>query len=196
MFTLLLQIWGGLFYLLNKLFFSFAERSNDIARQYKWRVFAWAVYITGLPAWVVVFIFEHNWIAAAVESSGVPAMAMGLYTALRPDNNSKKAWLDYLSKLMIIIGIGLSLYDFGGITTLNQILELGIAFGFIFGTYFLAKFNPQGYFWFFGGNFCAAYLMMIQGYYLLMAQQLLSAFILADAYFIRKKKSKLKENFG
>jgi hypothetical protein len=30
---------------------------------------------------------------------------------------------------MIVIGLGLSLYDFGGLTTLNQWFEVGVAAG-------------------------------------------------------------------
>lgn len=194
MFHILLQVWGGLFYLLNKLFFSIAERSNHIKFQQKSRVYAWAAYMTGLPAWVFVFISEHNWIAAAIESSGVPAMIMGLYYALKESREqSYNAWLDYISRFMIILGLGLSIYDFGGLTTFNQLLELGIALGFIFGTYFLAKFKARGYFWFMFGNIAAAALMMRQGYYVLMTQQLLSFGIVLDAYFVRKKKFSAKK---
>ena len=32
----------------------------------------------GLPAWMIVFVTENNWIAAAVESGGAPAMLVGL----------------------------------------------------------------------------------------------------------------------
>ncbi|MDY0361763.1 MAG: hypothetical protein RBR08_09935 [Desulforegulaceae bacterium] len=189
MFFILLQVWGGLFYLLNKLFFSMAERSSGIKIQQKARVYAWIVYLAGLPAWVFVFIMEHNWIAAAVESSGVPAMIMGLYYALKEGREkSNNKVLDYLSRFMIAFGLGLSLYDFGGLTTINQLVELGVALGFIFGTYFLAKFNSQGYFWFMLGNISAALLMMRQGYYVLMSQQLFSLILVLDAYFVRKRK--------
>ena len=77
MLEILLQIWGGAFYLLNKIFFSRAERDNAISRRRLWRIRSWVVYLVGLPAWVIVFISEHNWIAAGVESGGAPAMIMG-----------------------------------------------------------------------------------------------------------------------
>lgn len=188
MFDLFLQVWGGLFYFLNKLFFSLAERSLNIKIQYKWMGFAWGVYLAGLPAWVIIFLSEHNWIAAAVKSSGVPAMLMGLYTSVKNNkSDGTHVLLDRISKLMIVAGGGLSLYDFGGITTFNQILELGIAFGFIFGTYFLAVLKPYGYLWFFIGNLCAGHLMMSQGYYLLMFQQFLSGILVLYAFWLRKK---------
>jgi hypothetical protein len=78
MFELSLQIWGGLFYLLNKIFFSQAERSKTTMRRRVWRIRSWIVYLAGLPAWIIVFTSEHNWIAAGVESGGAPAIIVGL----------------------------------------------------------------------------------------------------------------------
>jgi len=193
MLILLLQFWGGSFYLLNKLFFSRAERAATLQPQQRWRIRAWAAYLIGLPPWVYIFISERNWIAAAVESSGVPAMLIGLSAAWHGHTQfRKRVWLDHLAKLMIIVGLGLSFHDFGGLTTLNQILELGVASGFLLGTYLLAKSKPQGYFWLLVGNVSAASLMMRQGYFLLMAQQLFSFILVFDAYRIQKQKIKDK----
>ncbi len=86
------------------------------------------------------------------------------------------------------MGLGLSLYDFGGITTTNQLFELGVAAGFLIGTYLLAKDKSRGYFWLMVGNISAASLMGIQGYFLLMTQQLLSLGLVIDAYRIRTQK--------
>ena len=191
MLNILLQIWGGMFYLLNKLFFSKAERAVNQRHQMKWRLRAWTSYLIGLPPWVIIFISERNWIAAAVESSGVPAMLIGLSAARRGQPQfHESAWLDHLAKLMIIIGLGLSFYDFGGLATLNQFLELGIAAGFLMGTYLLAKSKPQGYFWLTLGNINAALLMMHQGYFLLMTQQIISLSLVLDAYHVQKRKVK------
>lgn len=189
MFTLLLQLWGGLFYLLNKLFFSKAERATNNLDKQKWRVRAWTVYLIGLPPWVVIFISERNWIAAAVESSSVPAMLIGLSTAQK-GQNQKQPWLDSAAKLMVVIGLGLSLYDFGGITTMNQVLEIGVAAGFLMGTYLLAKEKSQGYFWLMLGNISAASLMGFQGYYVLMIQQILSLGLVIDANCMRRQQYK------
>ena len=193
MLNILLQIWGGLFYLLNKLFFSKAERSVTQPQQQKWRVWAWTAYLMGLPPWIFIFISERNWIAAAVESSGVPAMLLGLSAAWHGQTHFHEyAWLDHLAKLMIFIGLALSSYDFGGLATLNQFLELGIAAGFLMGTYLLAKSNPHGYFWLMVGNISAALLMIRQDYFLLMAQQIISLCLVLDAYRVQRRK--LKDN--
>ena len=190
MLNLLLQIWGGSGYLLNKFFFSKAERANAPESKQQWRIRAWIVYLLGVPPWVFIFINERNWIAAAVESSGVPAMLMGLIAALQGNaQTDKHRWLDWLSQVMIVLGLGLSLYDFGGLTTFNQVIELGIAAGFLLGTYLLAKSKPQGYFWLLVGNISAASLMGRQGYYLLMTQQLVSFFLVLDAWRYQRLKS-------
>jgi hypothetical protein len=189
MLNIILQLWGGTFYLLNKLFFSKAERAVNQRHRQKWRLRAWTAYLVGLPPWVFIFISERNWIAAAVESGGVPAMLIGLIAA-RQDHTQlhEYVWLDHLAKLMILIGLGLSLYEFNGLATLNQFLELGIAAGFLMGTYLLAKSNPQGYFWLKAGNISAALLMMRQGYFLLMAQQVISLSLVIDAYRVQRRK--------
>jgi hypothetical protein len=191
MLNILLQIWGGMFYLLNKLFFSKAERAINQRHQQKWRLRAWISYLIGLPPWVLIFIFESNWIAAAVESSGVPAMLIGLSAARQGHTQLHEyVWLDHIAKLVIIIGLGLSFYDFGGLVTLNQFLELGIATGFLMGTFLLAKSKPQGYFWLILGNISAALLMMRQGYFLLMTQQIISLSLVIDAYRVQRRKVK------
>ncbi len=191
MLTFILQLWGGAFYLLNKLFFSRAERAINQQHQQKWMVRAWTAYLIGLPPWVLIFISERNWIAAAVESSGVPAMLIGLGAAWQGHHRLHKfAWLDYLARLMILVGLGASFYDFGGLATLNQFLEVGIAAGFLMGTYLLAKSKPQGYFWLILGNISAAFLMMRQRYFLLMLQQMMSLSLVIDAYRVQKQKIK------
>lgn len=181
-----LQIWGGVFYLLNKIFFSRAERSKNERLRRVWRIRSWIVYLAGLPAWVVVFISEHNWIAAGVESGGAPAMTIGLIIAWRGHGNEPK-WLDYVAKLSVLIGLTLSFYEFGGIKTLNQVLELGIAAGFLMGTYMMAKDKVQGYFWLMLGNVSCASLMGLEGFLLLMAQQTVSLFFVTDAYLARRQ---------
>ena len=183
-----LQIWGGMFYLLNKVFFSRSERSSNKFKKKNWRIRAWIVYLLGLPAWVTIFVLERNWIAAAIEAGGAPAMIIGLSIAIRGQGHELR-WLDTLAKIMISIGLALSLYDFGGITTLNQVLELGIAVGFLVGTYMLAKEKAQGYFWFMGMNISTAVLMGIQNYPFLMVQQLISLGFVLDAYFVQRARA-------
>ncbi|MCP5003829.1 MAG: hypothetical protein GY941_07740 [Planctomycetes bacterium] len=186
MFDLLLQIWGGIFYLLNKIFFSRAERSNSEQLKRSWRIRSWLVYLAGLPAWVIVFTSEHNWIAASVESGGAPAMLVGLIIAWKGHGKEPK-WLDYLARFSVLIGLILSFYEVGGLKTLNQFLELGIASGFLMGTYMLAKDNAYGYFWLILGNVSCAGLMGIEGFIILMVQQLVSLIFVTDAYLARKK---------
>ncbi len=80
----IMQLLGGGFYLLQKVFLSVAERKErKNPTDKRWRVWAWALYLCGLPPWVVLFVLNHNWIAAALEASGAPAMILALTIALR-----------------------------------------------------------------------------------------------------------------
>lgn len=186
MFNLALQIWGGLFYLLNKICFSKAERSKNKKTRRIWRIRSWIVYITGLPAWVIVFFSEHNWIAAGVEAGGAPAMLTGLIIAIR-GKGEEPGWLDTIAKAAMISGLILSLYEFGGIKTIHQILELGIATGFLMGTYLIAKDKISGYVWLMLGNVSCSALMGIEGFLFLTIQQLISLIFVIDACLIRYK---------
>ena len=163
-----------------------AERTSNTQDKRKWLILAWTVYLIALPAWVIVFIVKDNWIAAAVEAGAAPSMLIGLCIALR-GRGKEPFWLNWLSNLAVVAGLGLSLYNFGGITSISQILELGIAAGFLIGTYQLAKQNPQGYLWFILGNVSCAMLMGLEGYNLLMIQQLISLIFVVDAYLANKR---------
>lgn len=185
MFESFLQIWGGSFYLLNKIFFSQAERGADATSRKTWRIRSWIVYLAGLPAWVTVFISEHNWIAAAVESGGAPTMIAGLIMAWKGEETGPD-WLRHLARLSVIFGLGLSLYEYGGITDISQLLELGIVAGFLIGTYLTAKDSQYGYLWLMLGNVSCSTLMGLEGFYLLMGQQLISLAFVIDAYMIRR----------
>jgi hypothetical protein len=145
------------------------------------------VYLTGLPAWVVVLISEHNWIAAGVESGGAPAMIVGLIIALR-GHGARPKGLDVIAKISVFIGLALSVHEFGGIKTPSQFLELGIAAGFLMGTYMMARDKAQGYLWLMLGNVTCASLMGIEGFFILMIEQLVSFLFVVDAFWVRRKK--------
>ncbi len=183
---ILLQIWGGTFYLLNKIFFAKTERSSGRDKKRRWRIWSWIVYLLALPAWVVVFILNHNWIAAGVEAGAAPAMVVGLLVACNGRGHESKI-LDTIAKMSVFGGIVLSIYEFGGINTINQILELGIASGFLMGTYLLAKDRIAGYFWIMEGNVCCSALMGIEGFYFLMVQQVVSLVFVTDACLTKYK---------
>lgn len=177
-----LQLWGGVFYLANKILFAIFERSNSAQIKTYSRILAWLVYIIALPAWVTVFYLENNWIAAAIEAGAAPAMLVGLIVAIRGRGSVPK-FLSKISLVAVIVGTSLSLYNFGGINSISQILEFGIAIGFLLGTYELSKEQPQGYLWLILGNLCCSLLMVKEGYYILMLQQLVSLLFVLDAYY-------------
>jgi hypothetical protein len=188
----LLQLLGGVFYLLNKVFLSFSERARSRSDEFnarRWRITAWFVYLLGLPPWVLIFIAERNWIAASVEAAGLPAMLLGLTNAVRGTAHDPPGWLDHLALVCIPFGFAYSLYDFGGLTTPNQWWELSLVVGFLFGTYLLAKEQPSGYLWYVLMHVSCGWLMYIQNYPWLFFQQLLSLVFIADAYRLARKKT-------
>ena len=192
----ILQWLGGGFYLLNKIFLSFSEHARnrgDEARARKWRIASWAVYLVGLPPWVIIFVSWRNWTAASVEASGAPAMLLGLVIALRGTTKNPPRWLDHLALVCIPLGFGYSLYDFGGITTINQWLEIGLVLGFLVGTYLLAKERASGYLWYVLMHVACGWLMWIQGYPWLFLQQLVSLVFIVDAYRMTRRVSRSKK---
>lgn len=187
---ILMQLLGGVFYLLQKVFLSIAERSErNNPNDKRWRIWAWIVYLVGLPPWIVIFVWERNWIAAALEASGVPAMILGLTIALQ-GKGQKPGWLDRVAIAAIVAGIAYSAYDFGGFTTMSQFLELGIVLGFLIGTYQLAHEKPAGYLWYLLMCSFTAVLMWVEHYPWLVAQQIVSLGFIVDAYFAQLRKIK------
>lgn len=183
-----LQIWGGLFYLLNKVLFALTECSTD-TRQKRFQQASWIVYLIGLPAFQIIFWMESNWIAFMVEGGGSTAMVLGLVIASRDDDEAPK-WLDWIARIAFIIGITASVYDVGHLTQLTQWLEIGLSIGFLGGIYLVAKKDPRGYLLYMFMNCSTAGLFYEQGFYWLVAQQIASLGFVIDAYRMNKRKSR------
>ena len=173
---LVLQAWGGGLYLLNKVFFALAEGRPEATKR-KLRIIGWTVYILGVPAWVIILVSKHDWIAAAIEAGGIPAMLFGLFNVWQNTGSPNKT-LDITASLFtyaaLLFGVGYSLYDYGGITSWTQLLEIGVMIGFLIGTYLLAKKNSFGWLFFMLMNASMAALMFLQDKPLLGMQQLVS----------------------
>ena len=171
---LFLQIWGGGGYLLAKILLSHAE---GLEKDRPWRIAGWLAYIIGLPAWIIILAGKNNWIAAANEAGGLPALVLGLVFAWKSLDKAP-ALADWGVKLftwiMIALGLGYSIYVFRGITAFTQILEMGVTIGFLLGTYLLAKKKPSGWI-FFALMLCSmGTLMSLQGKVILIVQQAIS----------------------
>ncbi len=173
---LVLQIWGGLFYLTNKICFALAE-GKEKNRKRQLKIIGWTIYILGVPAWVAILIIKHDWIAASIEAGGIPAMLFGLYNVYK---NSEKpnSFFDiiasFFSYAFIIFGTSYSLYDYGGITSISQLLEIGVMIGFLLGSYHLAKNKTYGWLFFMIMNGSMGTLMIIQNKPILAIQQTVS----------------------
>lgn len=185
----LLQIWGGGCYLLNKMLFAFAEGRSFQAKRLL-RLYGWTVYIAGVPAWVVILLGKHNWIAAAIEAGGIPSMLFGLYSAYMSPRHPNRRFDRFASAVTygsIFLGVGYSLYDYGGITSVSQVLEIGVTAGFLLGSYLLAKNNAAGWLFFMLMNGSMAALMHLQDKPILAVQQLVSLCFVVYGYTVSRQ---------
>ena len=189
---LILQLWGGSFYLLNKIFFALAEgKENSVKRRL--RIFGWVVYLLGVPAWVIILIGKHNWIAASIEAGGVPAMLFGLFNVYQNKtvpNRVLDALTSTITYAFVILGVCYSLYDYGGLVAVTQLLEISAMAGFLLGSYLLAKHNINGWLLFMLMNGSMAALMFIQHKPILTAQQLVSLCFVAYGFLMAVKTSR------
>ncbi|MBN1958363.1 MAG: nicotinamide mononucleotide transporter [Desulfuromonadales bacterium] len=186
---LFLQLWGGLFYLVNKALFALSEGRNKQSKK-QLKTYGWIIYILGVPAWVIILSFKHNWIAASIEAGGLPAMLLGLYNVYT-DHSRPQRFLNGLAAVstytFIILGCTYSLYDFGGITSLSQILEIGVMVGFLLGSYLLAQNKNQGWLFFMLMNTSMGTLMLLQNKPILAFQQGVSLCFVIYGYLIATK---------
>ena len=173
---IILQAWGGAFYLINKIAFALAEGKRPKTKR-RFKIVGWVIYILGVPAWVIILVGKHAWIAASIEAGGVPSMLFGLYTVYRSADAPNRIF-DLTAALctygFLVMGVCYSVYDYGGITSLSQLLEIGVMVGFLIGSYLLAKSNLYGWVFFMLMNGSMASLMVIQHKPLLSIQQLIS----------------------
>lgn len=180
--------WAGIFYLLNKIFLMLSECRTRFNQQFS--ITAWAVYLIGLPGWLAVFYVERNWIVGFVELGGAPAMTLGLINAINMHKEKKVKKLNTFALVAVIIGIGISFYDVGGLNKPTQLLELGVAIGFLVGTFLLAKGLRIGYGCYMLMNGSNATLMYVEGYPVLFAQQVISLLFVVAAFILSEYKRK------
>jgi hypothetical protein len=188
---IVLQAWGGGFYLLNKIFFAIAEGKKGKSKR-QLRLIGWLIYIVGVPAWVIILISKHNWIAASIEAGGTPSMLFGLFTVYKgsePPNKYFDLIASSFTYVFLIVGVGYSVYDYGGIASVSQLLEMGVMIGFLIGSYLLAKSNIYGWLFFMLMNGSMGTLMLIQNKPLLSVQQLVSLCFVVYGFVIAAKTS-------
>jgi hypothetical protein len=173
---LVLQAWGGAFYLSSKILLALAESRSGASKK-KLKISAWASYLIGVPAWVIILIGNQNWIAASIETGAVPAMLLGLYNAYHEHNKPNRLFnktVTLITYASLIFGLSFSLYHKAGLTSLSQLLEIGMMLGFLLGSNYLARGNNVGWLLFMLMNLCTAALMLLQEKPILMVQQLIS----------------------
>jgi len=174
--SLFLQIWGGSFYLLNKILFSAAEGKEEATKKCL-KIWGWSIYILGAPAWIILLMGGQSWMAASIEVGGIPAMVLGLYNTINENRQSPKLFNRFVvvcTYLSLAVGISYSLYVHSGLTSLSQMFELVTIVGFLLGSYYMAKNHLSGWLFFMLMNLGMAGLMYTQAKPLLMVQQLVS----------------------
>jgi len=178
---LILQIWGGIGYLLAKILLAAAEGNNN---NRKLRIIGWFSYLGGIPAWVIILTGNNNWVVAAIDIGSIPSMILGIVIAWKKNIHVSKTvdtFVKFFTFFMILLGAFYSIYCFHSITAFSQILEILITFCFLFGTYLLAKNNPAG--WLLEYTcICVIILMALQNKPLLVFLQVISLFVVVIAY--------------
>jgi hypothetical protein len=191
---LFLQIWGGGCYLLAKILLAIAE---GLVNGRKFRIIGWFSYLFGIPAWVILLINNNNWIVASNDIGCIPSMIMGIITAWNHNIKEYKIFdrfVRYFTFSMIMFGIIYSIYYFHGITTFTQLLEIFVIIGFLSGSYFIAKNNPNG--WLFFTLMCISMiiLLFIQNKILLAILQGISIIVVIFGYIKAIQKKKMVKN--
>jgi hypothetical protein len=185
---LFLQIWGGIGYLLAKILLASAEGMENGR---KLRIIGWFSYLLGIPAWVILLAGKNNWVVASIDLGSIPSMILGIVAAWKQNNQVNKVFDIFVKAftfVTIILGTIYSIYYFHGITTFSQLLEIIITFGFLSGTYLLAKKNPVGWLLFALMCTCMGILMLIQDKTILVFQQGISLIVVITGYIRAMRK--------
>jgi hypothetical protein len=191
---LFLQCWGGAGYLFSKIFIA---RSEFLEDGKKWRLAGWITYLAALPAWVFLLAGRQNWIAAAIETAGIPSIILGIVITWKRNNNPNKYadWsIRVFTGMMILLGVIFSICTFGGIKTFSQMLEIVIIFGYLVSNYLLARRSPYAWLMFMTGLVSMGMLMYIQDKIILCVQQLVSLVPVTIGFIACIKKAKEAKN--
>lgn len=173
---LVLQIWGGSFYLINKILLALSEGRTGTSKK-NLKLSAWLIYILGVPAWVIILLSGQHWIAASIEAGATPAMLLGLYNAYHDNKKPNKIFNNIVTVFTfssLIFGLLYSINYHSGIASVSQILEVVMMLGFLLGSNYLARGNNIGWLFFMLMNLSTAVLMLLQDKPILMVQQLIS----------------------
>lgn len=183
-----LAVVGGGLYLTNKALLNVMERRRRLTSAepfWFWRRWAWSIYLMGLPPIVAVFLTKDNWVFAAIEVGGVPAMLCGLVTAMK--RRDPPRWLHWIANCGLLIGICLSLGNLGLSRPVTQGLETLGGIGFLVGTIMLAKDKEKGYWWFLLMGVATGTLFYVQGDYVLAAMQAVSICVVLDSQRVKRR---------
>lgn len=121
-------------------------------------------------------------------------MVLGLVAAVQDTPNRSPPWLNRLTVICVSLGLAGSIVHCGGLGYVSQWLELGLAAGFLIGTYQLARDQPTGFGWYVLMHLCCGALMWLQGHPWLFGQQLVSLIFIADAWWTSRHRRSSQES--
>ncbi len=197
--TLFLQIFGGGCYLVNKILFAAAE-TQPLKVKRELLIWGWAIYVIGVPAWVIILAQQDNWIAVSVQAGVVPSMLFGLYNVYhRVVNPSRRVGrlVSAFTYTVLTLGLGYSIWQRHGINALTQVLEMGVMVGFLIGSFLMAKRSLAGWWCFMLMNVSMASLMVVQHKPILAGQQVASlAFVVLGYVMAARNAAAAKAESG
>jgi hypothetical protein len=179
--NIIIQLWGGIFYITAKILLSYSEGKMN----YKFRLYGWIIFIIGLPAHIMIFILNGNWIALAAEASGGLSIILGIIYIKKKIPRLVDNFIKTFTFVIITIGIIYSIYKFRSIATF--LLEIGVMTGFLIGTYLLAKKNFNGWLWFMLMSLSTGIIMIMSKGKLIMVFYNVVSFCLSFFGFLRAK---------
>jgi len=98
----------------------------------------------------------------------------------------------FFTYAFIIFGTSYSIYDYHGITSISQCLEIGVMIGFLLGSYLLAKNKTYGWLFFMLMNGSMGTLMIIQSKPILAIQQAVSFCFVVYGFIIATKTDRMQ----
>jgi hypothetical protein len=181
------EVLGVTTYIAQKGLLSFYERNKNEKLKY----LSWIMLLFGVPAWVVILIYQQNYIFAGVEGSVFPIVIVKIFEKKIEQAEGLKTWLDRLCNLIILIGIALSVWAFVyGINTvlMTRLLEVVTSVSFVVGTKYLSQEKLSGYAWYILMHLSCGVLFAYQGYYTFLVMQIISIGFIIDAWVMKKRR--------
>ncbi len=181
-----LQVFGGGFYLLSKVFLSLAGESLLLRR------IGWSVYIAGVPFWMMLLWIKSDYIVLGLEFGGGLILVYALIKTFQKEVKGTTK-LDIAANGLCVILFFVALYYTLGTKGFgfHPFLEVVIAFSFAISIMMLAKKDDRGWYVMLLLHVATGTLMYRQDVWLLAIQQAISGCFALWAIYKYWKSAKL-----